>query len=74
MFADLKSHVEDWDDEEAIACYLQKLINKEAFDKSGLIYGIGHAVYTKSDPRCVILKKFAKALSEEKGRADEFKL
>ncbi len=74
MFADLKAHVENWDDEDAIAGYLQKLINKEAFDHSGLIYGIGHAVYTKSDPRCVILKRFAEALSEEKGRIDEFRL
>lgn len=47
---------------------------KEAFDHSGLIYGIGHAVYTKSDPRCVILKKYAEALSEEKGRTEEFNL
>lgn len=74
MFADLKEHIPDWSDEEAIASYLQKLINKEAFDHSGLIYGIGHAVYTKSDPRCVILKKYAEALSEEKRRTEEFRL
>lgn len=74
MFADLKEHVSDWSDETAIQAYLQKLINKDAFDHNGLIYGIGHAVYTKSDPRCVILKKYAEALSEEKGRTEEFHL
>ena len=74
MFADLKAHVSDWTDEAAIAGYLEKLINREAFDKSGLIYGIGHAVYTKSDPRCVILKHYAEALSKEKDRSDEFLL
>ncbi|MCI8549932.1 MAG: citrate/2-methylcitrate synthase [Lachnospiraceae bacterium] len=74
MFADLKSHISDWSDEDAISEYLQKLMRKEAFDQSGLIYGIGHAVYTKSDPRCVILKKYAEALSVEKDRVDEFKL
>ena len=74
MFADLKAHVSDWTDEAAIAGYLEKLINREAFDKSGLIYGIGHAVYTKSDPRCVILKQYAEALSKEKDRSDEFLL
>ncbi len=74
MFADLKEHVSDWKDEDAIREYLEKLMRREAFDKSGLIYGIGHAVYTKSDPRCVILKRYAEALSEEKGRVDEFNL
>ncbi|MCD2491467.1 citrate/2-methylcitrate synthase [Lacrimispora sp. NSJ-141] len=74
MFADLKENISDWSDEDAIREYLQKLINKEAFDRSGLIYGIGHAVYTKSDPRAVILKKYAKALSEEKSRTEEYKL
>lgn len=74
MFADLKEHVADWKDEDAIREYLEKLMRREAFDKSGLIYGIGHAVYTKSDPRCVILKRYAEALSEEKGRVDEFNL
>ncbi len=74
MFADIEEHVKDWSDEDAIAAYLQKMIHKEAFDRSGLIYGIGHAVYTKSDPRCVILKKYAEALSEEKGRVAEYNL
>ncbi len=74
MFADLKEHVADWNDEDAVREYLEKLMRREAFDKSGLIYGIGHAVYTRSDPRCVILKKYAEALSVEKGRVDEFNL
>lgn len=74
MFNDLKANVTDWTSEEQIRNYIQKLINKEAFDHSGLVYGVGHAVYTKSDPRCVILKEYAKALSVEKGCNDEFEL
>ena len=74
MFADIKSHIKDWTDEEEVAAYLQKILNKQAFDRSGLIYGMGHAVYTLSDPREVILKKFAKELAEEKGRMEEFAL
>lgn len=72
MFEDIKAHVEDWNDENEIRDYLRKILNKEAFDRSGLIYGIGHAVYTLSDPREVILKEFAKKLSEEKGLSAEF--
>ena len=52
--------------------YLNKILDKEAFDHAGLIYGMGHAVYTNSDPRAVILKKFAKQLSEEKGMQKEY--
>ncbi len=74
MFADIKAHVPDWTDEEAVAGYLKKILNKEAFDRTGLIYGMGHAVYTLSDPRQVILKRFARALAEEKGRENEFAL
>ena len=74
MFADLKQNVQDWDDEAQVKDYLAKLLNKQAFDKSGLIYGMGHAVYTLSDPRAVILKKFARELSEEKGLTREFAL
>ena len=74
MFADIKAHINDWTNEEEVATYLQKILNKEAFDHSGLIYGMGHAVYTLSDPREVILKKFAKALAEEKGLMEEFAL
>lgn len=74
MFADIKAHISDWTNEEEVAAYLNKILNKEAFDHSGLIYGMGHAVYTLSDPREVILKKFAKALAEEKGLMEEFAL
>lgn len=74
MFADIKSHVSDWTDETEVTEYLRKILNKEAFDGSGLIYGMGHAVYTLSDPREIILKKFAKALAEEKGMEKEFAL
>ena len=76
MFADLKSHVDqdNWDNEDEIIAYLQKVLNKEAFDHAGLIYGMGHAVYTLSDPREVILKRFAQALAEEKGMTEEFEL
>ena len=74
MFTDLKANVKDWESEEEITAYLQKILNKEAFDHAGLIYGMGHAVYTLSDPREVILKRFAQALAEEKGMTDEFKL
>lgn len=72
MFADIKEHCPDWKNEEQIREYLKKILAKEAFDKSGLIYGMGHAVYTLSDPRKVILKKYAKMLAEEKGMEDEF--
>ena len=74
MFEDIKANVKDWTDEEEVEEYLRKILNKEAFDHSGLIYGMGHAVYTLSDPREVILKRFAKALAEEKGRMKEFAL
>ena len=74
MFADIKEHVHNWSNDEEIRDYLRKIINKEAFDHTGLIYGMGHAVYTLSDPRAVILKEYAKSLSIEKGREDEFEL
>lgn len=74
MFADIKDHLNDWEDEDEIRKYLAKILNKETFDKAGLIYGMGHAVYTLSDPRKIILKDYAKQLSEEKGRQKEFKL
>ena len=74
MMKDLKSHVHDTRDEEEVAAYLLKLLNREAFDKKGLIYGMGHAVYTKSDPRCQIFKKYVGRLSEEKGRRKDYEL
>ena len=74
MIKDLKENVSDCSDREQVKEYLVKLLNKEAFDKSGLIYGMGHAVYSKSDPRAVIFKSFVEQIAEEKGRMDDFAL
>ncbi len=74
MFDELKKEIHDWNDDEEISSYLLKILRKEAFDKSGLIYGIGHAIYTISDPRAKILERYTERLAEEKGRMDEFKL
>lgn len=74
MFEDMKQTVRDWSDEDEVSGYLKKLLHREAFDHSGLIYGVGHAVYSKSDPRAQILKKFVEKLSEEKGLQSEFAL
>ena len=74
MFDDLKKHVKDWKDEEEVSDYLRKLLHKEAFDKRGLIYGMGHAVYSISDPRAQIFKKFVEQLAEEKGRQKDYHL
>lgn len=74
MFKEIKMNIKDWTNDEEISAYLEKLLRKEAFDKSGLIYGMGHAVYTLSDPRAILLKEKARALSEEKGREKEFNL
>jgi citrate synthase len=74
MFEDIKANIKNWDDEEEVEAYLEKLLNKEAFDKSGLIYGIGHAVYSISDPRAVIFKGYVESLAKEKGLEKEFEL
>lgn len=74
MFADIKENVHNWGSDDAIRTYLTKILKKEAFDHTGLIYGMGHAVYTLSDPRAVILKEYAKSLSIEKGLTEEFEL
>lgn len=74
MIDDIKQNVKKWDNEKEIADYLVKILRKEAFDKTGLVYGIGHAVYTISDPRAVILKKYAKELAKENNREEEFHL
>ena len=74
MFDDMKQNVKDWTDEEEVKNYLRKLLNKEAFDKAGLIYGMGHAVYSQSDPRAKVFKGFVESLSSEKGRHEEFAL
>ena len=74
MFDSIKENVKDWTNDEEITAYLKQILNKQAFDGSGLIYGMGHAVYTLSDPREIILKKFAKDLAQEKGLMAEFEL
>ncbi len=74
MFEDMKEQLSDWTDEVEIQKYLSKILNKEAFDKSGLIYGIGHAVYSISDPRAVIFKGYVARLAKEKGLEDEYNL
>ena len=74
MMADLKKEVKYWKDREEVAAYLNRVLNKEAFDKKGLIYGMGHAVYSLSDPRAEIFKRFVKQLSVEKGREEDFEL
>ncbi len=74
MFEDIKAHVKDYYDEEEIGNYITKILHKEAFDRSGLVYGIGHAIYSVSDPRARVFKRFVERLSKEKGREDEFHL
>lgn len=74
MFEDIKSNIGDWDDDDEIRAYLDKLLCGDAFDHSGLIYGMGHAVYSLSDPRADIFKSFVKQLSEAKGYSKEYKL
>lgn len=74
MFEDMKQHISDWNDEEEIGRYLTALLNKEAFDHAGLIYGMGHAVYSLSDPRAEIFRSFVQKLSAEKGYDKEFAL
>ena len=74
MFDDLKQAVRDWNDEDEIRRYIERIVDKEAFDKAGLVYGIGHAVYSLSDPRARILKRWTEKLAREKGFEREFKL
>lgn len=74
MFQDMEKHVTDYKDEEQVSDYLRKLLHKEAFDKRGLIYGIGHAIYSISDPRAQIFKGFVEKLAQEKGRHEEYEL
>ncbi len=74
MFLDIKKHVSDWNDDEEIKAYLLKILNKEAFDKTGLIYGMGHAVYSVSDPRADVFRDCVGKLSAEKGKLKEYNL
>jgi len=74
MMEEIKANVKDWSNEQKVADYLVKIIQRKAFDRTGLIYGMGHAVYTLSDPREKILREYAHKLAKEKGREDEFLL
>ncbi|MBQ7384719.1 MAG: citrate synthase [Clostridia bacterium] len=74
MFDCVKENIRDVNDDEEIAAFLMKILNKEVCDGKGLIYGMGHAIYTKSDPRAVMLKKYAEDLAIKKGYGDDFKL
>jgi citrate synthase len=74
MFADLKRKVKDWSDDDQVEKYLRDLLHKNAYDKAGLIYGMGHAIYSLSDPRANIFKNFVEKLSVEKGREKEYEL
>ena len=74
MMQDIKKNVKDWKDEKEVESYLLKILRKETYDRTGIIYGIGHAVYTISDPRAVLLKEKARELAIESGRIDEFNL
>lgn len=74
MFNHIKKNVSDYNDKDQIRAYLTRILDKEAFDKTGLIYGMGHAIYTISDPRARVFKGFVKSLSEEKGRQAEYQL
>ena len=73
MFEDMKEQVKDWKDEDEVRHYLQALLDKQAFDRAGLIYGMGHAV-SLSDPRANLLHSFVEKLSREKGRTEEYEL
>ena len=74
MFSDIEKNVKNWKDDEEVSNYLRRIIRKEVGDKSGKIYGMGHAIYTLSDPRAVLLKKYAKKLAIERGLKDRFEL
>ena len=74
MFEDMKKHLTDWEDEDQIRAYLEALLDKKAFDQKGLIYGMGHAVYSISDPRADIFKGFVQKLAKEKGHEAEYGL
>ena len=74
MMDEIKENVKNWHDEGEIADYLRKILHKEAFDRTGLIYGVGHAIYSLSDPRALLFERFVKSLSAEKGLDDEYAL
>lgn len=73
MFKELKKSINDWEDDDEILRYLERILHKDAFDRTGVIYGMGHAVYSISDPRAQIFKNYVRELSAEKGRSSEFR-
>lgn len=74
MHEDIRTHVSNWENEDELSSYLEKIARKQAFDKTGLIYGMGHAVYTLSDPRAQLCKRYARKLAQDKGMGEEFAL
>ena len=74
MFNDIKTNVKHWEDRDEVSEYLAKILRKEAYDNAGLIYGIGHAIYSESDPRAKVFKKYVESLSQEKGLTKEYEL
>lgn len=74
MMQDIKEHISDWEDRDEVAAYLTKILHKEAFDGAGLVYGIGHAVYSLSDPRAMLFKQFVERLAVDKGTEKEYRL
>ncbi|MCR8907008.1 citrate synthase [Thermophilibacter sp. ET337] len=74
MIEDVAAHVRDWSNDDEVADYLGKILRKEAFDKAGLLYGLGHAVYTKTDPRAEIIRSYARKLAEQKGQVEKLDL
>ena len=74
MFDDIGAHVSDWENEDELSCYLEKILKREAFDHTGLIYGLGHAVYTVTDPRAELVKRYAGKLADECGQREMFEL
>ncbi len=74
MFEEIKDQVHDWKDDDEVKAYLERILHGDAFDHSGLIYGVGHAIYSKSDPRVTIFKAFVHLLAQEKGREEEYQL
>ena len=74
MHDDIRAHVADWENDDELAAYLGRILDRDAFDKTGLIYGMGHAVYTLSDPRAELCRRYARSLAEDKGLGDEFAL
>ena len=74
MFEDIKANVKDWKDDEEVGNYIHKILDKEAFDRTGLVYGVGHAVYSKSDPRAELIEGYVGMLAEDKGYTEDFEL